>query len=407
MSYESALRERALAVIPGGMYGHQSIHYLTPEYPQFFAKASGTRLWSADGQEIIDFLAGYGTNMFGYCEPNIDAAARDQAALGDTMTGPSPLIVDLAEKLVSMVSHAAWAIFCKNGTDATSIAMVCARAHTKRKKILIATGAYHGAAPWCVPSTAGITPEDRSNNVYFDYNSVESLEAAFKAHAGEVAAVFATPFKHDVYADQTLPDVDYAKAARRLCDEHDALLIVDEVRTGLRVARGSSWDALGVQPDLSAWGKAIGNGYPISALLGSEKVRSAATEIFVTGSYWYSAVPMAAALRTLDLAQTTDYLQRTIRLGDLFRAGIQEQADRFGIGVRQTGPSQMPQILFEGDPEAKKGYIWTSEAIKRGVFLHPFHNMFINAAMTDGDIHQALEGTEAAFKSLLELPIVA
>ncbi|WP_207000176.1 aminotransferase class III-fold pyridoxal phosphate-dependent enzyme [Trinickia mobilis] len=407
MNEEAALRDRALAVIPSGMYGHQSIRYLTPDYPQFFSKALGTRLWSADGQELIDFMAAFGTNLFGYGEPSIEAAAWAQSTAGDTMTGPSPVIVDLAEKLVSMVSHAAWAIFCKNGVDANSMAMVCARAYTKRKKILIATGAYHGAAPWCVPSDAGITPEDKANNVYFEYNSVESLEAALKANKGNVAGVYATPFRHDVFADQTLPSAEFAQAARRLCDEHDALLIVDEIRTGLRLARGSSWDVLGVQPDLSSWGKAIANGYAISALLGSEKIRAAASEIFVTGSYWFSAVPMAAALRTLELAQSTDYLEKTIRLGELFRAGIAEQASRLGIGVRQTGPCQMPQILFEDDPGAKRGYAWANEAVKRGVYLHPFHNMFINAAMTDEDIHQALDVTEEAFKASLNTRVLA
>jgi glutamate-1-semialdehyde 2,1-aminomutase len=397
MSKQADLRERAAGVIPGGMYGHQNAALLPPSYPQFFSRAKGTRLWDPDGKEYLDYVCGYGTNLFGYGHPGIDAAAVRQMSMGDTMTGPSPVIVDLAEKLVSMISHASWAIFCKNGTDATSMALVCARAYKGRKRILIAKGAYHGSAPWCTPGVAGITTEDRANNVYFEYNNEGSLAQALKECGGDVAAVFATPFHHAVFADQIVPNAAYARGVRRLCDEYDALLVVDEIRTGFRLARGSSWDALGVKPDLSTWGKGLGNGHPISALVGSEKAREAATKIFVTGSYWYSAVPMAAALAALKLVEGSDYLERTVQLGNTLRSGIAEQAGRHGLEVKQTGPVQMPQILFGDDPELKLGNAWTDAAVRGGAYLHPYHNMFINAALTPDDILRTLEITEEAF----------
>ncbi|KJC48771.1 glutamate-1-semialdehyde 2,1-aminomutase [Bradyrhizobium sp. LTSP885] len=397
MSKESQLRERAAAVIPGGMYGHQSASFLPPSYPQYFSRAKGSRLWDADGREYIDYIGGYGTNLLGYAHPDIDAAAVQQLSSGDTMTGPAPVIVDLAEKLVGMVTHADWAVFCKNGTDATSMAVVCARAYKNRRKILMATGAYHGAAIWCTPVDVGITREDRAHNVYFEYNNAESLEQVLRSHAGDVAAVLASPIRHDVHTDHLVPTEAYAKAVRRLCDEHDALLVVDEVRTGFRLARGSSWDALGVNPDLSAWGKAMGNGYPISALLGNNKTRQAFQRIFVTGSYWCSAVPLAASLRTLELIESTDYLERSLAIGQMLRDGIEEQVRRHGLELRQTGPVQMPQMLFAGDVEEKLGNIWTNAAIELGVYLHPFHNMFVCAALTDEDISRTLEVTDRAF----------
>ncbi len=127
-SQDRALRERAEAVIPNGMYGHQSVRALPDNFPQFFSKAKGARLWDADGAEYLDFMCGYGPNLLGYAHPKIDAAAARRQQLGDAMTGPAPVMVELAEKFVSMIGHADWAIFCKNGTDATTMAMMAARA---------------------------------------------------------------------------------------------------------------------------------------------------------------------------------------------------------------------------------------------------------------------------------------
>ena len=141
-------------------------------------------------------------------------------------------MVQLAEALTQQVSHADWAMFCKNGSDATSMAMVISRAYREKRKILVARGTYHGASPWNVPYTTGITKEDRAHVVYFEYNDIESLNAAVKSVDGDVAAIYATPFRHEVLYDQFFPSIEYAKECRRLADEQEALLVVDEVRTG-------------------------------------------------------------------------------------------------------------------------------------------------------------------------------
>ena len=132
-SQDRALRERAEAVIPGGMYGHQSVGLLPDDYPQFFSRAEGARLWDADGHELIDYMCAYGPNLLGYGHKGVNDAYIRQMGIGDSMTGPSGLIVDLAEAFVDMVTHADWAMFCKNGTDATTMALVTARAHTRHK----------------------------------------------------------------------------------------------------------------------------------------------------------------------------------------------------------------------------------------------------------------------------------
>src|SRR6267154_449470 len=158
---DAALRTRAQRVIPGGMYGHLNVARLPPGYPQFFARAEGTTLWDVDGNAYVDFMCAYGPMVLGYGNREVEEAASAQRALGDVLTGPSERLVELAERLAGMLAHADWALFQRNGTDATTLCVVIARAATKRRKILVARGAYHGSAPWCTPHPTGTTSEDR------------------------------------------------------------------------------------------------------------------------------------------------------------------------------------------------------------------------------------------------------
>jgi glutamate-1-semialdehyde 2,1-aminomutase len=396
-SADAALRERAAAVIPGGMYGHESTALLPAEFPQFFSRAKGARLWDADGNAYIDLMCAYGPNLLGYCDPEVDAAFTTQLAHGDALTGPSPLLVELAEQLTAQVAHAQWAMFCKNGTDATSMAVTVARAHTKRRKILVAKGAYHGAAAWCTPNPIGTLPDDRAHLIPFAYNDIASFERAAREAGEDLAGVLVSPFKHDGFVDQELPTREFAHAVRAVCDRANALLILDEVRGGFRLSRTGSWTHLGVEPDLSAWGKCLANGHPLSALLGSEVARSAASRIYTTGSFWFAAAPMAAALATLRRIRETDYLERTQRLGAQLREGLAKAGAASGYSLRQTGPVQMPQILFEDDPDFRRGFAFSGELIQRGVYLHPWHNNFVCAALTEQDVREVVGAAEEAF----------
>jgi glutamate-1-semialdehyde 2,1-aminomutase len=396
------------------MYGHESTRLLPASFPQYFSRAEGAYIWDADGNRYLDFMCAYGPNLLGYADKRVNAAAIAQLERGDTMTGPSPLLVDLAEAFVAMVSHADWAMFCKNGTDATTMAMTAARAETGKRTILVAKGAYHGAAPWCTPIPVGIVREERGFIHHYTYNDVASLEAAVAATGDDLAAIFASPFKHDAFEDQALPDPAYARRARELCDRTGAMLIVDDIRAGFRLARDCSWEPLGVRPDLSTWGKCFANGHPISALLGSDRCRRGAGGMYVTGSFWLSAVPMAAALETLQILRSTDYLERTVALGERLRRGLDAAATQHGFTLRQTGPVQMPQVLFADDPDFRTGFAFAEAMLSRGVYTHPWHNMFLSAAMTDADIDFALEAAGGAFAqvraakaSLAPHPLVA
>lgn len=394
---DAELRQRAARVIPGGMYGHLNATMLPAGFPQFFTRAEGCRVWDADDNEYLDFLCSFGPMVLGHRHPKVEAAVAKQAAAGDCLNGPSPVMVELAERLVDRVSHADWALFQKNGTDATTLCITIARAATGRSKVLVASGAYHGAAPWCTPLPGGVTAADRANAIAYRYNDLESVREAAGQAGADLAAVIACPHKHDVFVDQELVDPAFARGLRRLCDERGAALVLDEVRTGFRIAPGGSWEALGVEPDLSAWSKALANGHPIAAVLGTDALREAATQVFATGSFWFSAAPMAAALATLDALREEKALERMREAGTALRHGLASGARAHGFELRQTGPEVMPMVLFEDDPEFQKGRAWTAAAVRRGVYVHPFHNWFLCAAHDDRSIRTALERTEQAF----------
>ena len=400
---ELLLKRAARVLSPsmyGTVYGRLANPLMPSDAPQFFARAKGAKLWDVDGREYIDFLCALGPNLLGYGDPRIEAAAERQRALGDTMMGPGPVLVELAEKLVETVSHADWALFAKNGVDATNAALLISRAQTGRRRVLVAIDAYHGAAPWCTPVTAGVLPEQRAHRATYTYNDVSSLEAAVADAGDDLAAIFATGFKHDGLGGQELPQPEYARRCRELCDRTGALLVVDDVRAGFRLARDCSWALVGVQPDLSCWSKAIANGYALSAVLGSDRAREGAAKTFISGTYWWQAVPMAAAIATLNVIRETPYLEHTVELGERLRTGLDERARAHGFELNQTGPVQMPHILFREDPDIRLGVAFAHAMIGRGIFLTVLHNLFLCAALTHEDIARTLDAADGAFADM-------
>jgi glutamate-1-semialdehyde 2,1-aminomutase len=395
---DNRYRERAQLVIPGGMYGHLSTRRLGEDYPQFFARGEGARVWDVDGREFIDLMCTFGPILLGHANPEVDAVAAATSARGDVLNGPGPEMVELAELLVDQVDHADWAMFAKNGTDATTLALVVARAHTGHRKVLMARGSYHGIGGWALPpESPGTTIEDHVNTVYFAYNDLDSVEAAV-AEAGErdIAAIVCTPHRHDVFIDQEPVDPEFARGVREVCDRVGAALIIDDVRCGLRIDVRGGWAALGIRPDLSAWSKSLANGYPLAALLGSEPYRDAASQITATGSFWFAAAPMAAALTTIRLFNEIDGIERMRVSGARLQEGLRAQAVAHDLEVSVTGPPQMPLLLFAEDREFKKGLAWARACARHGVYLHPVHNWFLSTAHDEATIDEALVRTDAA-----------
>ena len=397
-----SLRKRANAFIPGGMWGHMSVKKLPFGYPQFFSKAKDARIWDLDGNCYIDFMCGYGPNILGYNNAEVDDAVNEQRKKLDLGNGPSALVVDLAEKLIKLVDSADWALFAKNGTDATTTCLTISRAATGKKKVLVAKGSYHGSAPWCTPVATGVVEEDISNLVFFEYNNSISLEEAAKEAGADLAGIILTAFRHDVRRDQELPKKAFLKKAREICDKKNAVLILDDVRAGFRINRRGSWVDYGVKPDLTAFSKAIGNGYPLSAVVGVEKLRQAASEIYVTGSFWCNATSMAASLKTLSIIEERDVVEHISSLGEKLRSGVGQIANSVGVEISQSGPVQMPLILFKDDKDFLKGSKFVQYLLSKGIYFHPWHNMFLSLAHTAEDVNTTLDAVEFAMKKISE-----
>ncbi len=397
-SADTALRARARRVIPGGLWGHMNAANLPEGYPQYFARADGCRLTDVDGRTFIDLMCAWGPIILGHHHPAVEAAARAQAEQGDSMNGPGAVLVDLAEALVDMIPHADWCQFAKNGTDATTSCVTIARHATGRRKVLVARGAYHGAVPWCSPSVAGVTAEDRAHLLHFIYNDLDSVSAAVEQAGTDLAAIVVSAFRHDLGQPQLLPTQAFARLVRAACDTTGAALILDDVRAGFRLDLGGSWETVGVRPDLSAFSKAIGNGYALAAVTGREWLRDAAAGVFVTGSFWCGAVAMAAAVATLAELRRVDGPAVMRAMGERLRAGLADRAAAHGVGISQTGPVQMPMVLFDDDPDYRKGFAFCAEALRRGAYLHPRHNMFLSCAHTAADIDAVIEAADAGFR---------
>jgi glutamate-1-semialdehyde 2,1-aminomutase len=397
-STDQQLRERAKAVIPGGMYGHQAAPGAA--YPQFMRGGRGARVWDVDGHEYVDLMCSYGPVVLGHRHPAVEAAAAIQAEQGDCQNGPGPVMVDLAELMVATVRHADWSIFAKNGTDATTMCCTIARAQTGKSKILVAKGAYHGAAPWCTPRPAGTTKADHENLIRYTFNDLTSVEEAARQAGDDLAGILVSPFKHDAGFDSELVDHGFARGLRALCDQKQAALILDDVRCGFRLHLGSSWEPVGVDPDLSAWSKAIANGRALAAVLGNDKFRDGAQSVFVTGSFWFAAVPMAAAIATIKALKEENAIEAMNRMGTQLRDGIVDQANSWDLPVNYTGPPAMPYLTFASDHDYELGSVFAAQALRGGAYLHPRHNWFVSAAMTGDDLALVLEATDQAFAAV-------
>jgi glutamate-1-semialdehyde 2,1-aminomutase len=316
-------------------------------------------------------------------------------------------MVELAEYLVSLVPIADWALFAKNGNDATSLSLMVARMATGRDKIVLIERSYHGSAPWAQrPGSKGTVDADHGNVLYTGWNDYEGLERLVEEHPNEIAGFLSTPYFHPAFADNELPDEDYWSKVRSLCTREGIVLIVDDVRCGFRLDMGGSNEYFGFKPDLLCFSKAIANGYPLSALVGTDALKSECEKVFITGSFWFSAVPMAAALATLKELERIDGPKIMLETGRRLAEGMGQIAESYGYDLKFTGVTSMPFVRLAGyrgaavEPEAHQR--WCGECTKRGAFFASHHNWFLSTAHGDREIVRTLEIVEDAFRSLSE-----
>ena len=399
------LFEKAADIIPAGIYGHFSPAPLIPvsDYPFYLERAEGARFWDVDGNEFIDYMCAYGPMVLGYNNPVIDAAADEQRKKVNCGTGPGRVMVDLAQELVDTIPIADWAFFGKNGADMTLYSIMVARAQTGRDKIIRLKGGYHGTAPWAQsPDHNGITFSDVKDIVMGEWNDYDALEKYVMEHKGEVAGIISTPYHHPTFEDNEMPADGYWQKVENLCKNEGVVLIVDDVRTGFRLDMGGSNEYFGFKPDLIAFCKALGNGYPISALVGTKDMLNAASNVFHTGSYWFSAEPMAAAVATLREMKRTNSVQKMFDIGTKLNTGLQELAKEHGYNLKITGHPSMSYYRLTDDPTLMLHQKWCGEATKRGAYFTSHHNWFVSAAHTDDDVEKTLKIADEAFKALKE-----
>jgi glutamate-1-semialdehyde 2,1-aminomutase len=352
----------------------------------------------------------YGPNILGYNDEDVDRAAAEQRALGDCITAPSTRMIDFAELLVDTVASADWAFFAKNGGDTTTLAVLAARAHTRRKKIVFFKGYYHGVAPWTQKvDYPGILEEDVINNLYVPWNDYEKLAQVFEEHRGEIAAVISQPYLHGNFADNELPREGFWQKVRQLCTDTGTILIVDDVRAGFRLDMAGSDHFFGFEADLICFCKALANGYNVSALCGKEFLRNTLSGLTFTGSYWLSAVPFAAGIACIEKMKRLNLPKLLHEKGSALRDGLVAEAKRHGYELRVSG---MPALFYlrlvdpeppEGAPETPSLMLhqrWIAEMVKRGIYVTNHHNHFINYALTDDDIETTIAVAGEAFSVL-------
>ena len=393
------LMARAVRVIPQGTYGHFTPAFAVPgSYPYYFSKAKGSHFWDVDGNEYIDYMCAYGPMILGYANDKIDDAYRKQASLGSCCSVVSDLSVDLAERITRTIDGADWVMFAKNGADTTSMALMLARGYKKRTKIVLAEGGYHGTQPWSGSNSVGINPSDRTDIVMVPWGDLNAFKEVIAIHKDQIAGAMFTPYHHPAFEDQKLPESSFWPAMRRICDENDIMLIIDDVRAGWRLDLKGSAHYFGIRPDMACFSKAMANGYPISMLVGTEKLRITTSKAYLTGSFWMNTPEMAATLVCLDEMERINVTKVVKELGEALMKGLVDLAAVHGLKVSISGPPSIPFMKFANETNSLRSQLFCGECAKRGVFFHPHHNWFLSAAHTMEDINKSLEVADTGFK---------
>ena len=394
--------DRALNVIPSGVYGHlgpsEGLFLPLDKWPLISAKAEGTYFWDMDGNRYLDLMCAYGPNVLGYGDPDVDRAAMEQLKIGNCTTAPSYKMVECAELLVDTVACADWAFFMKNGTDATTFANLTARAATGRKKTIFLRGYYHGNQPWAMKADyPGILPEDVANNIVVPWFDIPALEKAWDYAKGDVAALIAQPYDHGNFSDNRCATKGYWAAVRDFCTKHGIVLIIDDVRTGFRLDLQGSDHYYGFQADIICFCKALANGYNMSAACGVESLRSAASSLSYTGSYWMSAEPFAACIAAVEKMKKLDTPKLFRQLGTELTDGFVAAGKAHGFDLKVSGEPALFYLRITNDDSLMLHQEWVAECVSRGLFITSHHNHFINAALTREDIALAVDIADDAF----------
>ena len=372
---------RAHAVIPGGAHTYSKGSDQFPvNAPEALARGKGARVWDLHGQEFVDWGMGVNNVLIGHAEDDIDAAAYEALRRGQSFSRPTMLEVEVAERLIALFDGMEMAKFAKNGSDANTAALRLARAITGRSMVFFDGSApFLGIHDWFIgttPMNAGVPEQVSALMKAFTYNDVESVERLFEAHGSEVAAVIL-----EVCRDRR-PAPGFLERIRERCDRHGALLVFDEVVTAFRYSVHGASSLFGVRPDLMSVGKALANGYALTALLGKREVMERGGIdhrhprcflLSTTNGAEQSA--LAAGRETLQFYDTHDVISRLAEVGRQLKAGMNAVSRERGIepylGIE--GDFDCRPILVcrdhQGEPSFAHRTLFHQELLKHGVFM--------------------------------------
>jgi glutamate-1-semialdehyde 2,1-aminomutase/spore coat polysaccharide biosynthesis protein SpsF len=393
---------RAEKVIPSATQTFSKGHtqFVRGVAPLFLQRADGSHVWDVDGNEYIDYPMALGPIVLGHNDPAVDAAVRAQLADGVAFSLPHPLEVEVSELLTEIIPCAEMVRFGKNGSDATSGAVRVARAYTGRERI--AACGYHGWQDWYIGATTrhrGVPQAVRELTHLFTYNDLASLQRLFDAHPGEIAAVIMEPVGVVEPADGFLERV--AALAR----SHGAVLIYDEVVTSFRVALGGAMERYRVTPDLACIGKAMANGFPISAVVGRRDIMQVFDEIFFSFTFGGEALSLAATKATITKVREGDVIPHLWRQGRRLQDGYNALAAERGLGAltRCIGLPPRTVLTFadrQGRDSLAMKSLFQQEVVRRGILNTGGFNICYRHS--DHDVEQTLRACRAALEVLAQ-----
>lgn len=398
LAESEAWLRRSDGVIPGGAqtYSKSWRQHIRGVSPIFLERGSGARVWDVDGNEYVDLVQGLLPNILGYAHPDVDRAAYERTRLGHSFSLPHPLEVELAERLTRIIPCAELVRFAKNGSDATSGAVRAARAFTNRDRVAIC--GYHGWHDWYIGTTsrwAGVPGAVRELSHTFPYNNLAALDTLLAAHQGQFAAVIMEPFNF------VWPAEGYLEGVKEIAHRHGAILIFDEICTGFHFGLGGAQRLFGVTPDLATFGKAMGNGYAISCVVGRRDIMQIFNDIFMSFTFAGDVSAMAASNAVLDVLENGDAYARMNAAATAMADGARVLADLSGLGDRFITQGHRNWLLLRfvdgaGADDPVLRALWLQEVTRRGVLVISTHN--ISAALTGKDVEQVLGAYSAAFK---------
>lgn len=402
----NALRPRFHELIPGGCHTYAKGDDQYPEgMAPYIVRGAGCRVWDVDGNEFIEYGAGLRAVTLGHAYAPVIEAARAQLGLGANFVRPATIELECAEAFLEFVPRAEMVKFCKDGSDATSGALKLARAHTGRDLVAIcANHPFFSVDDWFIGASGmpgGIPQATRELTVKFNYNDLASLETLFEQHRGQIAAVVLEAEK------ETAPAPGFFEGIRQLCDRHGAVFILDEMITGFRWHAGGAQARYGIEPDLSTFGKALANGFSVSALAGKrELMRLGGADhdrervFLLSTTHGAETHGLAAALATMKVYRDEPVIDTLWQRGSRLAAGLRAAAAAAGVGEQVPILGQPCCLVFgsrdaQGQPSQPFRTLLMQELIQRGVLAT---SLVVNYSHSEADIDQTIEAFAAAFQ---------